>query len=256
MVQPFPLLFYYEGYLHLEIPLQVTRLSGKAWQIVLLSAVRHLLSQHSWFIGLQMAPLCSLHWDEQQWSPLNPASHSSSASIRPLPQTVRVLLSENYNMHSFFEFFSSSGTSKIHLIMLDYSCTTLRIGFSYLWSTQVPWILSHYKYIFYYRKKKSERKRTSSSVVYTQQFRIKLLKRILYCVLTWLLCSYPLTEYGYMRYFPPFSTPGAQPGVSGSCSLPQLWPIIRPQTFLIVQVQMISNMDHTTLNYLLSTLLH
>lgn len=102
MVQPFPLLFYSEGYLHLEIPLQVTRLSGKAWQIVLLSAVRHLLSQHSWFIGLQMAPLCSLHWDEQQWSPLNPASHSSSASIRPLPHTVRVLLSESYNMHLFF----------------------------------------------------------------------------------------------------------------------------------------------------------
>lgn len=133
----------------------------------------------------------------------------------------------------FLNFLSSSGTFKMHLIMLDYSCTTLRIGFSYLWSTQVPWILSHYKYIFYYRKKKSERKRTSSSVVYTQRFRIKLLKQILYCVLTWLLCSYPLTEYGYMRYFPPFSTPGAQPGVSGSCSLPQLWPIIRPQRFCL-----------------------
>lgn len=155
--------------------------------------------------------------------------------------------------HAFFFWISFLA---VVLSKLDYSCSTLRIGFSYLWSTQVPWILSHYKYIFYYRKKKSERKRTSSSVVYTQRFRIKLLKRILYCVLTWLLCSYPLTEYGYMRYFPPFSTPGAQPGVSGSCSLPQLWPIIRPQTFLIVQVQMISNMDHTTLNYLLSTLLH
>lgn len=86
---------YSKGYLHLEIPLQVTRLSGKAWQIVLLSAVRHLLSQHSWFIGLHRAPLCSLQKEVQQLSPLNPASHSSSPSMRPLPQTVKLLLSGN-----------------------------------------------------------------------------------------------------------------------------------------------------------------
>lgn len=41
---------------------------------------------------------------------------------------------------------------------------------------------------------------------------------------TWLFFSYPETAEGYMIKRPPFEVEGAQLSVSGSCSLPQLWP--------------------------------
>lgn len=41
---------------------------------------------------------------------------------------------------------------------------------------------------------------------------------------TLLLVSMPDTEYMYMRNFPPDDVDGEHSPVSGSCSLPQLWP--------------------------------
>ena len=41
---------------------------------------------------------------------------------------------------------------------------------------------------------------------------------------TLLLTSMPDTEYMYMRNFPPHAVAGEHSELSGSCSLPQLWP--------------------------------
>ena len=41
---------------------------------------------------------------------------------------------------------------------------------------------------------------------------------------TWLFLSYPLTAQGYMMYLPSLYSDGAHSFVSGSCSLPMLWP--------------------------------
>lgn len=154
---------------------------------------------------LHWAPGLSLHSGVQQWSELmcsSPGSHSSPCSTREFPHTLTFLCLKQVEALDLRRF------TMERLLQLEKSWTHRRQLVHHMFNLgqhqQLEKSWTHRRHLVHHMFNLRQHQNMSFTLLFAWS---------------------PLTAMGYMTYFPPWSSRGAQSGMSsGSCSAPKLWP--------------------------------